>query len=201
MRFRTPKHQRTLKDHRFNCCIMCPFSNGWLMLSGTIHQVGRKRCCLWQYWTPRDQSRMEMQTNLPTPWQWKFLPRRALPTWLLFKGFLATLRSFSVPSIPLRTSMKSLLETDEINFARFLSELPASFTFSSTFFWCFRTALNNWTTPLEVKYVVRYRDRPASTKTTQYAIRQAICSQNALIWIPPPCHSSISRKKGGYRNT
>lgn len=71
-----------------------------------------------------------------------------VPTCLLFKDFLVAFCSTSVPSIPLRTLIKSLFETEDISLARFLSELPASFIFSSTFLWCFRTALNNWTTPL-----------------------------------------------------
>lgn len=52
------------------------------------------------------------------------------------------------PSSLLSTSMKSFFETEQRIFALFLSDPPASFTFSCTVFWCFLTALNSWTTPL-----------------------------------------------------
>lgn len=52
------------------------------------------------------------------------------------------------PSVLLSTSMKSFLETDERNLAFFLSEPPTSFNLISMVFWCFRTALNSCTTPL-----------------------------------------------------
>lgn len=52
------------------------------------------------------------------------------------------------PSVPRSTLMKSFLETEERSLAFLLSEPPASFTFSSTVFWCFLTALNSCTTPL-----------------------------------------------------
>lgn len=52
------------------------------------------------------------------------------------------------PPSSLSTSMKSFFETEQRIFALFLSDPPASFTFSCTVFWCFLTALNSWTTPL-----------------------------------------------------
>ena len=59
--------------------------------------------------------------------------RRSL-TCLAFEFFPAEVFSLAFPSIPLRTLMKSFLETEDINLARFLIEPPASLTFSSTFF-------------------------------------------------------------------
>lgn len=53
------------------------------------------------------------------------------------------------PSAARRTSIKSFLDTEERILAFFLTEPPTSFILSSTFFWCFFTALNNCTTPLE----------------------------------------------------
>lgn len=47
------------------------------------------------------------------------------------------------PSSLLSTSMKSFFETEQRIFAFFLSDPPASFTFSCTVFWCFLTALNS----------------------------------------------------------
>lgn len=70
------------------------------------------------------------------------------PTCLLLVAFPAGFLAPLAPSMFLRTSMKSLLETEDISLARFLSELPAFFTSSSIFFWCVLTALNNCTTPL-----------------------------------------------------
>lgn len=69
-------------------------------------------------------------------------------TCLLFVAFPAGFLPPLAPSMFLKTSMKSLFETEDISFARFLSEPPALFTSSSIFFWCVLTALNNCTTPL-----------------------------------------------------
>lgn len=55
-------------------------------------------------------------------------------------------------SAPRSTSMKSFLDTVDRTLDFFLSEPPTSFIFSSTFFWCFFSALNNCTTPLKASH-------------------------------------------------
>lgn len=70
------------------------------------------------------------------------------PTCLLFAAFLSELWFPLAPSMLLKTLMKSFFETDDSSLARCLSDFAPFFTFSSTFFWCVLTALNNCTTPL-----------------------------------------------------
>lgn len=61
----------------------------------------------------------------------------------------------------LRTEMKSLLETDERILDFFLSEPPASFSLSLVVFWCFRTELKSWTTPLRKEHQELQSQTPA----------------------------------------
>lgn len=106
-------------------------------------------------------------------------------TCLAFEFFPVELVAFVLPSIPLRTLMKSFLETVDISLARFLMEPPASLTFSSTFFWCFCTALNNCTTPLQMNRPEQCSQRTVTLGTMYFfflLLSKEGSIQQALKW-------------------
>lgn len=104
--------------------------------------------------------------------------------------------------------MKSFFETEDSSLARCLSDLAPFFTFSSTFFWCVLTALNNCTTPLGWQAAERGVNKKQKKLLTQVAFidmdllsKKLISSDVSWLLIPKNGYSTSILLSNIHYNT